>query len=160
MTKAILVLVVCGMGGIAVIGCEKPPICIGGKDENGGIIVSEFDFGDCFNQYSVPANEWVITNDSLYQLLKTALEKYPKDGCDTTHLPPIDFSKYTLLGKRTEGGCRLYNKRKVIDDKVNKQYIYEIKVKQCGICKRLVTNMNWVLVPKLPPGYSVKFIIK
>ena len=130
-------------------GCEKDDIFE-------GIIVKEFDTGRCFPPFGNEPDEYVITNDSLYQELLTI----EKPVCDDYTLPNIDFSTYTLLGKYTvSDGEVKYYKREVIKDEGNLKYIYNIYMK-CKNNNKAAISMNWVLVPKLPAGYSVEFNVK
>ena len=104
-------------------------------------------------------NNIVITNDSLYRQLEDSLKIHPQNlYCDTAHLPPIDFSKYTLLACKSMGACSIgFINRLVLEDKKYKKYIYRINIKYEGQCKLLVITWNWVLVPKLPKDYCVSF---
>lgn len=146
--------------------CRKPCILKDGDSGNSGIIVSDFNFGECFNNYGSPTafgeNEYVISDDSTFQSLALALryDFVNRPECKIAVPVVIDFSKHSLLGKNADGDCQAYFKRKVERDDLNKQYIYTIEVKSCGICKRLQYSMNWVLVPKLPQGSTVKFEVK
>ncbi len=128
------------------------------KDIFEGIIVKKFDTGHCFPPFEVEnkPNEYVITNDSLYQNLLT-LET---PVCDNYTLPAIDFSTYTLLGKYTVDGEVKYYKKEVIKDEISMKYIYNIymKLKNNNRPKAEI-SMNWVLVPKLPAGYTVEFTV-
>jgi len=42
----------------------------------------------------------------------------------------------------------------------DKIYLYEIKVKEKGLCKKFDESMNWIIVPKIQSGYTVTFKIK
>lgn len=120
-----------------------------------GIIVEEFDMGYCFPPFGNEPDEYVINNDSLYQNLLT----YGTVVCNNYTLPSIDFTTYTLLGKYTvSDGEVKYYKREVVKDEVSMKYIYNIYIK-CKNNNKAETSMNWVLVPKLPTGYSVKFTV-
>jgi hypothetical protein len=120
-----------------------------------GIIVKEFDTGRCFPPFGNEPDEYVITNDSLYQELLTI----EKPICDNYTLPEIDFATYTLLGKYTvSDGEVKYYKREVIKDEGSSKYIYKIYMK-CKNNNKAEISMNWVLVPKLPAGYSVEFTV-
>ncbi|MDR1737671.1 MAG: hypothetical protein LBR66_02470 [Candidatus Symbiothrix sp.] len=46
------------------------------------------------------------------------------------------------------------------NDDVLKQYIYTINVVQCGNCESRDASMNWVLVPKIPDDYTVRFVVE
>jgi len=128
------------------ISCEK-------EDTFEGIIVKEFDLGSCLPPFGNESDEFVITNDSLYQNLldlSTAI-------CDNYTLPNIDFTSYTLLGKTTvSSGQVKYYKRKVEKHESSMKYIYTIYIKSKKN-KKTSISMNWVLVTKLPDNYSVDF---
>jgi len=129
-------------------GCEK-------EDIFEGIIVKEFDTGRCFPPFGNEPDEYVITNDSLYQNLLTLGTVV----CGNYTLPEIDFTTYTLLGKFTvSDGEVKYYRREVIKDESNMKYIYTIYMK-CKNNSKAAISMNWVLVPKLPDNYSVKFAV-
>ena len=120
-----------------------------------GIIVQEFDFGRCLPPFGNEPDEYVITNDSLYQNLLTLGTVV----CDNYTLPEIDFTTYTLLGKYTvSDGEVKYYKREVIKDASNMKYIYTIYMK-CQNNSKAEISMNWVLVPRLPDNYSVEFVV-
>lgn len=129
--------------------CEK-------EDIIEGIIVKEFDTGRCFPPFGNEPDEFIITNDSLYQ----DLLNYGVVVCDNYTLPTIDFTTYTLLGKYTvSGGEVKYYKREVVKDEVNMRDIYHIYIK-CKNNNKAAISMNWVLIPKLPGNYSVDFTVE
>jgi hypothetical protein len=72
----------------------------------------------------------------------------------------IDFNQYTVLGKFAGGKCYVIFERNVFRDDTKKQVIYHIIVHQCGWCDLNNTDMNWVLVPKIPDNYEVVFEVK
>ncbi|MDY0142277.1 MAG: hypothetical protein RBR97_10315 [Bacteroidales bacterium] len=128
--------------------CEK-------EDIFEGIIVKEFDTGYCLPPFGNEPNEYIITNDSLYQDLLTLGTVV----CEDYTLPEIDFAIYSLLGKFTvSDGEVKYYKREVIKDVGSLKYTYKIYMK-CKNNSKAAVSMNWVLVPKLPAGYSVEFIV-
>jgi len=71
--------------------------------------------------------------------------------------PEVDFTQYTMLGKYAWTEDKGSYFRNVEMDTVNLTYDYTITVKTCGDCNCLSQNMNWVLVPKLPEGWTVDF---
>lgn len=79
---------------------------------------------------------------------------------DCLNLPPkIDFTKKTLLGKGTFGCSNDYEREVLRNDK-KKVYYYVIKQK-IGFCEMVYPwTDNWVLVPKIPKDYAVRFIVK
>jgi len=128
--------------------CEK-------EDMFEGIIVQKLDIERCLPLFNNEPEEYVITNDSLYQNLLTIEEPI----CEDYALPDIDFATYSLLGKYTvSDGEVKYYKREVIKDDVRKKYVYSIYIKSKNN-QRAAISMNWVLVPKLPAGYSVEFAV-
>ena len=55
----------------------------------------------------------------------------------------INFEKYSLIGKYTEGGgCDVNYNREIIDHKIENKIVYSIDVEYTGICTMLITNMN------------------
>lgn len=133
--------------------CSKSPLCWG-EDKNNGIIVSSIDFGICF--YDFPENEYIMETevelDSLFNLISNQDTECEK--------PEIDFSKHTLLGQYASGACEVKFIRDVEKDNRDESYIYTVKVRECGLCKSMAYGLNWILVPKLPNDWSVKFEIK
>ena len=104
------------------------------------------------NCYILSDNEYVINNESEYYLI------IDTNNCQPTY---IDFSQYTLIGKYANGGgCSVEFKRNFYINNEDKIYLYEIKVKEKGWCKKHYENMNWIIVPKIQSGYTVIFKIK
>jgi len=124
--------------------CSRSPECWG-ADKNKGIIIESVPNLNCFPV--TDHSQYVITNDSMYRQAFTA-------GCN---LPAIDFNTVTLLGMYTTGGCEIKFIREVSMHKEESRYHYKVKVKECGLCKKLVFGYNWVTVPKLPDNWTVTF---
>lgn len=77
---------------------------------------------------------------------------------DGVHYQAIDFSKYSVLEKEIRaGGCSAVCERNVSKDTKNKKIVYTITVHQCGKCKMMIMNWNWVLVPKIPEDYTIEY---
>lgn len=129
-----------------LIQCSRSPRCWG-EDKNNGIIEEEIGQTcvDLVNQ-----TEFIITNDS--QLVNAFV-----GGCTP---PSIDFNNHTILGLYTTGKCEVKYIREVIRNEEDKKYEYTVTLKQCGLCKRAALSYNWVIVPKLPNGWTVDFKIK
>ena len=142
---------------IFIFSCKKT------KFEISGLIISELDLGDCFRKWETPTccnNPCIIDNDSTYQLLPYYLQ-YQTNDCQNAQLPYIDFSQYTLLCNKIETTCARSVSQKVEKDDTNKKYIYSITIddRWCGMTRKYKGNACWVLVPKLPIGYTVDFTI-
>ena len=156
--------------------------CIGlldPNDHNSGIIRATYP------QMTIPADKWscyepavtyanpksgknniVIDNATSFQTYFDYKNYYDSTRfganfpCLNYQLEPVDFSKYMLLGNYAAGGCNVAFTRIVEQDEQAKKYSYTVKVREAGACKKLEYSMNWVLVPKLPAGYTVEFLIK
>jgi len=73
---------------------------------------------------------------------------------------PIDFSKYSVLGKYAEGNSwELFFDRNVTKNIQKQKYIYTIRVISCGDWE-VGASMNWVLIPKIEDNFSVEFIVE
>jgi hypothetical protein len=75
---------------------------------------------------------------------------------DTCILPPIDFTKRSLIGIKTMGtGCKqpLYPRTFGIDSSL--VYDYDVHVVECGLCKPLFQKYVWLSVPRLETGVAV-----
>ena len=97
-------------------------------------------------------NEYVINSESEYHSILDT------NNCQPTY---IDFYQYTLIGKYANGGgCSVKFKRNFYVNQEDNTYLYEIKVKEKGWCKKFGESMNWIIVPKIQSGYTVIFNIK
>ena len=117
----------------------------------------EFSFD--FNCYESISEEKVVINDqnTFQELLDTTFQN--NGSCDTTNLPSIDFTQYTLLGTfRDASGCTQEFIKNLYIDEDNQKYVYNVTVEEEGGCLPYVTSMNWILAPKLPEGYTVEFL--
>ena len=96
--------------------------------------------------------------------LKTIRDDATRDWC-LKNLEKIDFNKYTLLGKAFSSGyCRipLGLEYKAAKNEAAKQYLVSISYidPRGAVCRALSQYDLWLLVPKLPADYEVKFEIK
>lgn len=122
-----------------------------------GILVSEPDFGTCF--FEKEADYYLIEDSISYDSL---INKFSNGIlCENESFPVIDFSEYALLGLWADGGgCSINYYRTVGDIQDEHKYIYTVTVQECGFCEMYGFSYNWVLVPKLPTGYTVDFQVK
>jgi len=144
---------------VVFTGCEKEKI-----DENLKDITKDSEFkellSDCFyGIFQKDYSEIIITDLESYKNFEDSIRVQAGGlNCDAASLPYIDFNKYSLLGKFTQGGgCSAIYDRTVFDDTVNKKIIYKISVEYSGECDMWIFNWNWVCVPKLPQDYEVEF---
>lgn len=128
-------------------GCGTTPFC-NAVDKQEGIIIDLVNF-DRFCDPKINATEFIVNSDSSYFSVFDSL-------CTK---PAIDFSQETMLGfYLSGGGCDIGFERSVSRDDNNQCYVYRVKVRECGKCKMMGMSYNWVRVPKLPVGWTVKFI--
>lgn len=132
--------------GFTLASCSKSPKCWG-DDVNKGIITESVTIR-CFPASS--ETQFSIDSDSSYANVFDA-------ACE---LPSIDFSRYTLLGIYTEGQCKTKYIREVEKQESKKNYHYKVEIKNCGTCKKMAVSYNWVLVPKVPPGWLVTYEVE
>lgn len=83
--------------------------------------------------------------------------------CAGYTLPPIDFSRKTLLGHHTSiTGCDIFYERELLANPKDKTYTYSIQIKSEKSCSEfaIIDHYNWIVVPKIPEAYSVNFEVK
>ena len=101
--------------------------------------------------------EFVINTQEEYSALQYDI---PDGFCKDFVPPQIDFTQKTLLGRSAGGsGCTIEFKKEVLKDAENKKIIFSIKVIEQGSCEVGRMSMNWVLIPKVPQDYAVKFLV-
>lgn len=130
--------------------CSKEEVQCSAVIENSGIIVDNVEISSCSTPFYT--GNFVIDSSSE---LDSVLQM--NSGCQK---PEIDFTQYTLLGRYAYAQCTGSYFREVTKDTTNKRYNFTITVESCGSCNCLSQNMNWVLVPKLPENYTVRFTVK
>jgi len=115
----------------------------------------------------IPKIDYIITSDSqnvfyISSLFSDSVKVFNLtvsfDNGSTYQ--PIDFSRYSVLGKYTDGDCRVVFDRNVTKNVESKKYIYKIIVISCGSCEKLGISMNWVLIPKIEDDFFVEFIVE
>ena len=99
-----------------------------------------------------------LTEDEYKTLVKEIFfSSWPFEGTENYTHPKIDFSEYTLLGQdANSGGCEMPD-YKVEINKDGFNVIYRLTVIPKGYCELTILKNMWILIPKLPKGYSVKF---
>ena len=114
----------------------------------------------CF--YGTMEDEIDIRDSVSYRQFEDSIRIHHYNlNCDTARLPEIDFSKWMLIGKTTSGGgCSDEYKRKVYLDNENKKIIYDIRVRYRGLCKMLIMNYNFVLIPAQTSEYKVEYVVR
>ncbi len=142
-----------------ITSCKKEGEII---DITGNCIFYDNILGTCFyGTNGLEYDEIVFRDNEAYQKFGNSVRIYPANvDCDTAKLPEIDFSKFSLLAKRTHGGgCSANYIRKIFKDTENKKMIYQISANYEGDCYMLLSSRNWAYVPKIPDNYKVEFQI-
>ena len=119
-----------------------------------------FNSKPCFSPSNIHAGSGFLISD-VYSYAKYAdsMRIYPYNSdCDTATLCRVDFSKYSLIGIKTEyGACDSVYRRIEMDDRSRKlRYRIDI-IESDDPCYVLSVDLNLVLVPKLPDNYGVAF---
>lgn len=124
------------------------------------IIQSEQEYSDFLNEIVRKSYEYVTDGATIQSYISepflSNISLYKYYCSDFFQFPNIDFSKYTLLGNNTTGGCSDF-KKEIVRDDVNKTLTYTLKVVNNDYCSVFSTSNNWVLVDKLPADYQVIF---
>jgi len=98
-------------------------------------------------------------NSQMYQLIpKMSYEEY----LATCYVfPEVDFARYSVLGAQATGtGCNVTFEKHVYRDAQSKKIIFTVAVIEEGACEMRSYNRNLILVPRIPPEYSVEFLVQ
>ena len=135
------------------LSCHKAPKCWGEKEKNTGEVTS---FIPCINCNLIVNTDssFVINSNSEYRQLSL----FAHSNQTICKFNSINFNNYTLLGKTILGNCKYKIKRNLEINSNQNKYIYTIELFECGNCIEENKIDNWILVPKIPSGYSVDFI--
>lgn len=126
-----------------IVSCKK-------NVPTSGIIVREVKEIDCIQLIRDTA--FIIGTDAEYQT-------YKSKNAFCQSFPEIDFNQYALMAQRYGVGCNDIVYAQVNDLESSKVYEYKLLIceKRCRY-KLLKTDLVFVLVPKLPSGYSVVYV--
>jgi hypothetical protein len=145
--KYCLLLVIAGF----LANCNRE--CRNLSNTESGGIVKPYEFGGCF-LYTSLDSQVVVDDTGKWTAFKQKYLKY----CDTQNLENIDFSKHMLVGYKLKVyACNVAFHRKLIVDDSAKTYTYFIEIEVCKGCNTELASPNWVIMPKLPAGYSLQF---
>lgn len=74
--------------------------------------------------------------------------------------PAVDFEQYSVLGAQAMStGCTVAFEKHVYRDDQSKTVRYEIQAIEEGACETVTYSRNLILVPRIPPGYRVAFLM-
>ena len=121
--------------------------------------VEQIDLKNCIQTYR--QKSFVIKDETTF--LKEIRSDMSREKC-LKDLQKIDFEKHTLVGiELNTGYCRepLLDPVEVLNEKAEKQYLVKISFTEPREpCRALSQYDLWLLVPKLPADYTVKFEVK
>lgn len=133
--------------------------CCNEENENYGIIDSELSIDgfyimtyDCMN---LPDTACIRDSSAYLQVFKISPNG---DGCGSINLPPVDFSKHSILINHYEDWGKLFFQRTVTVDSINKVVTYKITKSSCKtIVETQTDSYNIVLTNKIGEDYKVVF---
>jgi len=121
--------------------------------------IQRIDLKGCIQTYR--EKSFVIKDEATFH--KEIRNDMSRDGC-LKNLKKIDFNKHTLVGiELNTGDCDvpLLEPIQVVRTEAEKQYIVKISyLEPAAPCRALSQYDLWLLVPKLPENYTVKFEVK
>ena len=119
----------------------------------------EIDLKNCIQTYF--RQEFIIQTREAF--LKTIRSDAGRDFC-LKNFESLDFDKNTLLGIELNSGyCRkpVGLKSQAVKVKAEKKIVLQITYAEPGVTCRAVSQYDlWVLVPKIPKNFQVKFEVK
>ncbi len=127
------------------------------RDESAGDIVSDINIDNLGNLacYKLP-EQLCIRDDSTFQAIFKLTSS--NTGCDTIHLPVVDFSKNSVLLYLKSSADNRHFQRQVTIDNDSKAVHYVINSSKCYCADKCETiSLNMVLVTKIPADYKVEF---
>lgn len=143
---------------LPVFSCEKPICNEKPKDEIAGIVIEIV--GDrTYLAYAPERGEDLarfgihIATDKQYRQVFS--------HCCAGRLDSLDFTQYDILGLTTvNNGLPSTYLREAHLDEARQKVIYTVSERYCKRSSPVEGNGNFVLVPKVPPGYSVEYARK
>lgn len=76
-------------------------------------------------------------------------------------VPQVDFENEMVLGFVVEAaGCEVLFHKDVQNIESLRRYLFTVTTQSCGNCRSKLYSYNWVLVPRLPAGYTVDFLVR
>lgn len=144
MKRWLTIILICA-STLCFVSCFESPFCKGAT-KNTGSILRVYNEG-CLQAKIINNGESIVRSE---RDLDTSFCK-PAPG-------QVNFNEESVICKEVNGGCQL----KIISRDVTinhslKQYVYAIRYKNCGMCKRMALTIQRVVVPKIPDDYQVIF---
>lgn len=160
------ILALCLALFLPLTGLAKTSMACQTQQENVGLAELEtrnFDMKGCIPLYRQEIGKQVVINDE-HTLKSFVWNDLRLERC-VEYLKGIDFTKHTLLGIEINSGwCRggpLGLTYRTLNDEARKRYLVVVSYRSPGEPCRYSSRYDlWVLVPKLPEGYTVVFEVK
>lgn len=134
-------------------------ICAGVRASAQNLETREIDLKGCIQ--TIFQKSFIIKDRETF--LKTIRNDMSRERC-LKDLEKIDFEKNSLLGIELNTGycdAPLGLEAQAFKNEPEKQYLVKISyVEPRGSCRALSQYDLWLLVPKLPENYTVKFDVK
>ncbi len=143
---------------LTFLSCNRIIDCTHEADETAGITVSTSNISEiCLAPENHIGENYKVDQIGSYAGIKT-IAILENSSCDTAGFPVIDFDQFSLIAQFAEGeGDGTTFLREVTMDTVAMTYTYTVTVRVCGRSKVFVNSLNWILVPKIPSGYTVLY---
>ncbi|WP_421825825.1 hypothetical protein [Larkinella sp.] len=140
---------------IGFLACKHDVDCETMKDETTGIVTAVLSERVAYDQK--------IGDLGRFGLRISTAEEFQRvfDRCCAGRLETIDFSQNDVLGLSTVNrGCKSTYQLDVQRDDATKRVIYTVTERYCRRCSPSDGRGNYVVIPKVPEGYEVKFVRK
>ncbi|MFD1141423.1 hypothetical protein ACFQ4C_09895 [Larkinella insperata] len=137
------------------LSCQDEPTCEKTDDEATGIIISVLS--------NRVANDPVAGDLGREGIRISTPEDYQRlfVGCCNGHLGAVNFNESDVLGLSTVNrGCSSSYQRNVRRDDATKRIIYTVTELYCKKCSPVDGQGNFVIIPKVPEGYTVEYVRK
>ena len=135
---------------IFLLSCNKSLNCKG-DDEIKGEIIDDINLS-C-NYVGQQANDNTYIIKSLNDLIPNSTSEECENSVN------VDFNKYSIIGQRIDGQCKMKIIHDLKIDHDTKKYTLTSKVKEFVFCKSQIISTRLLLVPAIPEDYSVEFEI-
>ncbi|MGV3559019.1 hypothetical protein [Larkinella arboricola] len=137
------------------LSCQDEPTCEKTDDEATGIII-----GVLSNRVALDPAAGDLGREGIR--ISTS-EDYQRlfANCCNGHLGAVNFNESDVLGLSTVNrGCSSSYQRNVRRDDANKRIVYTVTELYCKQCSPTDGQGNFVIIPKVPGGYTVEYVRK
>lgn len=136
-----------------LLACQDEPSCEKTDDESTGLITRVLSYQVAYDQQTgdLGANGIRISTNDDYQRVFA--------HCCAGKLEHVDFTQSDILGQSTVNqGCSSSYWRDVQRDDAARRLVYTVTERFCKKCSPVEGQGNFVVVPKIPEGYTVTYV--